>query len=109
MQECRSVLRDAVEWTAYAHYMMTDPALQMIWWEQDDPAGKALFHEKFVHKKKFTVFAGQEELHEKFELSEAGRTLRLSRCTAGSYTPTLRQNGECRSTIQGSLTKGHGQ
>ena len=42
MQECRSVLRDAVEWTAYAHYMMTDPALQMIWWEQDDPAGKAL-------------------------------------------------------------------
>jgi hypothetical protein len=44
----------------------------MIWWEQDDPAGKALFHEKFVHKKKFTVFAGQEELHEKFELSEGG-------------------------------------
>jgi hypothetical protein len=73
MQECRSVLRDSVEWTAYAHYMMTDPDLQKIWWEQDDPAGKALFHEKFVHKKKFTVFAGQDDLHEKFgQLSEGG-------------------------------------
>jgi hypothetical protein len=73
MQECRSVLRDAVEWTAYAHYMMTDPTLQKIWWEQDDHAGKALFNAKFVHKKKFTVFAGQDELHEKFgQLSEAG-------------------------------------
>jgi hypothetical protein len=73
MQECRSVLRDAVEWAAYAHYMMSDPALQRIWWEQDEAGGRAIFDEKFVHKKRLTVFAVQDELHQKFgELSEGG-------------------------------------
>jgi hypothetical protein len=95
MQECRSVLRDAVEWIAYAHYMMTDPALQKIWWEQDDPAGKALFDKKFVHKKSLTVFARQRELHEKFgQLSEGGsHPTPASMYSRIVYTKTSTQRG----------------
>jgi hypothetical protein len=73
MQECRSILRDAVEWTAFGHYMTTDPSLQTIWWEQDEPAGKAAYKAKFVDNKRLTVFAGQDELYQKFrQLSDAG-------------------------------------
>jgi hypothetical protein len=73
MQECRSILRDAVEWTAFGHYLTTDPALQKIWWEQQEPEGKKAFKEKFVDNKRLTLFAGQDELYQKFrELSDAG-------------------------------------
>jgi hypothetical protein len=42
MQECRSVLRDAVEWAAYAPYMMSDPAMQRICWQQDEAGGREI-------------------------------------------------------------------
>jgi hypothetical protein len=73
MQECRSILRDAVEWTAFGHYMTSDPALQKIWWDQDEPGGKDAFKAKFVDNKRLTLFAGQIELYQKFrQLSDAG-------------------------------------
>jgi hypothetical protein len=73
MQECRSILRDAVEWTAFGHYMTSEPALQKIWWEQDEPGGKGAYKAKFVDNKRITLFAGQDELYQKFrQLSDAG-------------------------------------
>ncbi len=73
IQECRSILRDAVEWAAFGHYLNSDPALQTIWWEQHQPAGKSVYKAQFVDNKRLTLFAGQDELYQKFrQLSDAG-------------------------------------
>jgi hypothetical protein len=73
IQECRSILRDAVEWAAFGHYLNSDPALQTIWWEQHQPAGKSAYKAQFVDNKRLTLFAGQDELYQKFrQLSDAG-------------------------------------
>jgi hypothetical protein len=73
MPEARSILRDAVENVAHAHHMLRDPANQMIWLKQDEPAGKKAFKVTFENNKATNLFAGQTELYEKYgELSEAG-------------------------------------
>src|SRR5271163_1326750 len=73
LPEARSILRDAVETVAYAHYMLRDPANQLIWMKKDEPAGKAPFKKSFEANKKAGLFTDLSELHEKYgELSEAG-------------------------------------
>lgn len=73
MQECRSILRDAVEWTAYGHYMLGDPTLPKIWLEKDDDSAQKMFKEKFDKDKKNNLFKGLPGLYQKHgELSEGG-------------------------------------
>jgi hypothetical protein len=73
MPEGRSILRDAVETVAYAHHMLRDPANQLIWMKKDEPAEKKAFKKAFEDNKKSNLFAGLQELHEKYgQLSEAG-------------------------------------
>jgi hypothetical protein len=73
-EEARSILRDAVEFTAHAHAMIADPELQKTWLSKND--GKAAleeFEKAFLHHKKQGVFKGLEELHKTWgELSETG-------------------------------------
>jgi hypothetical protein len=71
MAEARSILRDAVECTAHAHLMMTDPELQKTWLNKND-AEKA-FEDAFVRHKKEGLFRGLNELHKQWgQLSETG-------------------------------------
>jgi hypothetical protein len=73
MPEARSILRDAVETVAHAHYMLRDPANQLIWMKKDEPSGKKAFKKAFEDNKKTGLFSGLAELYEKYgELSEAG-------------------------------------
>jgi tetratricopeptide (TPR) repeat protein len=74
MSEARSILRDAVEFVAHAHWMLTDPDLQKTWLSKNDneTALKA-FKDAFEHAKKDRVFKGLDELHKTWgELSETG-------------------------------------
>ncbi len=74
MAEARSILRDAIEFVAHAHAMISDPGLQRTWLSKND--GKAALEEfknAFERQKKESVFKGLEELHKTWgELSEAG-------------------------------------
>jgi len=71
--EARSILRDGVEATAYAHHMVRNPQNQLIWLRKDEPTGKKAFKKAFQDDKKTGLFADLAELHQKYrELSEAG-------------------------------------
>jgi hypothetical protein len=71
MAEARSILRDAVECTAHAHLMTTDPDLQKTWLNKNE-AGKA-FEDAFVRNKKDGLFRGLDELHKLWgQWSETG-------------------------------------
>jgi hypothetical protein len=72
--ESRSILRDAVEFVAHAHFMLTDAHLQKVWLSKNDgEAESKAFKEQFEHHKKDRVFKGLEELYEKWcQLSETG-------------------------------------
>ena len=73
MPEGRSILRDAVETVAYAHHMLRDHANQLIWLKKDEPEGKKAFKKAFEENKKSGLFAGLQELHDKYsQLSESG-------------------------------------
>jgi hypothetical protein len=74
MSESRSILRDAVEFVAHAHWMLTDPELQKTWLSKnDDEAALKAFKAAFEHSKKERVFKGLDELHKTWkDLSETG-------------------------------------
>jgi len=74
MSEARSILRDAVEFVAHAHWMLTDPELQKTWLNKnDDEAALKAFKDEFEHAKKDRLFKGLDELHKTWrELSETG-------------------------------------
>jgi len=74
LQEARSILRDAIEYVAHAHRMLSDPALQLVWLGKLDGTVEAkAFQDAFLHCKKENLFVGLDELHEKWrELSETG-------------------------------------
>jgi hypothetical protein len=69
MAEARSILRDAVEFVAHAHAMLSDPDLQRVWLSKNEE--KEAFEAAFERHKKKGVFKGLEELHEVWgQLSE---------------------------------------
>lgn len=72
--EARSILRDAIESVAHAHFMLGDPKLQKVWLSKDDgKAEEKAFSDAFLKNKADRIFKGLKELHEKFgELSETG-------------------------------------
>jgi len=74
MSEARSILRDAVEFVAHAHWMLTDPELQKTWLSKNDNEDALnAFKGAFEHSKKDQVFKGLDELHKTWgELSETG-------------------------------------
>jgi hypothetical protein len=74
MEEARSILRDAVETTVYAHYMLSDPSLQKIWLSKDDGLQEAkAFTQAFEKDKKSKLFKGLSHLYDQWgRLSETG-------------------------------------
>jgi hypothetical protein len=73
IQEAHSIMRDAVESTAFGHYMFRKPEMQEVWLRKDEPEGKKLFSQSFEKDKKLNLFAGLDELHRRYaELSEMG-------------------------------------
>ncbi len=74
MEEARSILRDAIETSVFAHYMLGDPNLQRVWLSKDDGVKEATeFREAFEKDKKNRAFKGQSELYEQWgRLSETG-------------------------------------
>jgi hypothetical protein len=74
MAEARSILRDAIEFVAHAHTMISDPELQKTWLSKNDGnAALEEFKNAFGRQKKTGVFKGLDELHKTWgELSEAG-------------------------------------
>ena len=74
LAEARSILRDAIEFAAHAHTMLTDVELQKKWLSKND--GKAAleaFKDAFERHKKNGIFKGLPELERVWgELSETG-------------------------------------
>lgn len=71
LAEARSILRDAIEFVAHAHHMLTDPALQLKWLGKNDEQEK--FKDAFERNKKAGLFNGLDELHKTWgDLSETG-------------------------------------
>lgn len=74
LAEARSILRDAIEFAAHAHMMLTDVELQKKWLSKND--GKAAleeFKDAFERHKKDGLFKGMDELHKTWgDLSETG-------------------------------------
>jgi hypothetical protein len=74
MAEARSILRDAIEFVAHAHTMISDPELQKTWLGKNDGnAALEEFKNAFERQKKAGLFKGLDELHKTWgELSETG-------------------------------------
>jgi hypothetical protein len=74
MSEARSILRDAIEFIAHGHAMVSDPELQKKWLSKnDDAAALEAFKDAFERQKKAGVFKGLDELHKTWgDLSETG-------------------------------------
>jgi len=71
MAEARSILRDAVEFVAHAHHMLSDPALQLNWLAKNDQ--EEAFKDAFERNKKIGLFKGPDELHKTWgDFSETG-------------------------------------
>jgi hypothetical protein len=71
LPEARSILRDAIEFAAHAHAMITDPQLQAVWLGKNDE--QLAFSKAFEHHKKQGIFKGLDELHRSWgQLSETG-------------------------------------
>ena len=71
LAEARSILRDAIEFVAHAHHMLSDPALQMKWLSKNDQ--EKAFKEAFEKNKKAGLFNELDELHKAWgDLSETG-------------------------------------
>lgn len=74
LAEARSILRDAIEFAAHGHRILTDSKLLKIWLgKNDSEAALNAFREAFEKQKKDRLFQGLDELREKWgELSETG-------------------------------------
>lgn len=74
LSEAHSILRDAVEFVAHAHRLLCDPQLHTVWLgKMDGQIEGNAFRQAFEANKKFGLFKGLGELHEKWkELSETG-------------------------------------
>jgi hypothetical protein len=71
LAEARSILRDAIEFVAHAHHMLSDPDLQLKWLGKNDDAEQ--FKSAFERNKKEGLFKGLDELHKTWgDLSETG-------------------------------------
>lgn len=71
LAEARSILRDAIEFVAHAHHMLSDPALQLKWLAKNDQA--EAFKDAFERNKKTGLFDGLDELHKTWgDFSETG-------------------------------------
>jgi hypothetical protein len=71
LAEARSILRDAVEFVAHAHRMVTDPQLQRVWISKNE--AEEAYKDAFERHKKEGLFKDLEELHKTFgTLSETG-------------------------------------
>ncbi|PYT97533.1 MAG: hypothetical protein DMG38_19555 [Acidobacteria bacterium] len=80
MGEAKSILRDAIEFVAHAHTMISDPELQKTWLSKND-GNTALeeFKNAFERQKKAGMFKGLDELHKTWgELSETGSHANIS-------------------------------
>jgi hypothetical protein len=80
MAEARSILRDAIEFVAHAHTMISDPELQKTWLSKNDGnAALEEFRKAFERQKKAGLFKGLDELHKTWgELSETGSHANLN-------------------------------
>jgi hypothetical protein len=102
MAEARSILRDAIEFVAHAHRMLSDPQLQVVWLNKADEA--QAFKEAFERNKKDNLFKGLDELHATWgTLSEIGSHATLNsmceRLTADK--PDAQGNATWRLTYSG--------
>jgi hypothetical protein len=71
LAEARSILRDAVEFVAHAHKMLSDPELQKVWLSKNEE--EQAFKDAFERHKKEGLFKGLDELYESWgQLSEMG-------------------------------------
>ena len=71
LAEARSILREAIEFVAHAHHMLTDPTLQLKWLGKNDD--QEAFKDAFERNKKVGLFNGLDELHKTWgDLSETG-------------------------------------
>lgn len=74
LSEARSILRDAIEFAAHSHRMVTEKGLQKIWlnkYESKESTEK--FRRAFERNKRDGLFKGLDELHDKWrQLSEIG-------------------------------------
>jgi hypothetical protein len=71
LAEARSILRDAIEFVAHAHHMLSDPALQLKWLGKNDQ--EEAFKDAFERNKKAGLFKGLDELHQTWgDFSELG-------------------------------------
>jgi len=71
LAEARSILRDAIEFVAHAHHMLSDPGLQLRWLGKNDEL--EAFKDAFERNKKSGLFKGLDELHKVWgDLSETG-------------------------------------
>lgn len=80
MAEARSMLRDAIEFVAHAHSMLSDPQLQNTWLAKNEgkPELEA-FKDAFERNKKKGVFKDLDELHAGWaDLSETGSHATIS-------------------------------
>jgi hypothetical protein len=80
LAEARSILRDAIEFTAHAHAMRIDEELQKTWISKDhEESTLEAFKNAFERHKKEGVFKGLEELHRTWgQLSETGSHANLN-------------------------------
>jgi hypothetical protein len=74
MEEARSILRDAIETAAFAHYMLNDPTLQTTWLNKDEDQDSAkAFTQAFEKDKKTQLFNGLAGLYTQWgRMSETG-------------------------------------
>jgi hypothetical protein len=71
MSEARSILRDAVEFIAHAHRLLSDANLQLLW--GDRLARPDDWKTEFWHMKKTKLFSGLDELYKRWQyLSDLG-------------------------------------
>ena len=71
LPEARSIMRDAVEYAAHAHYMLKDTALQELWLNKLDD--QKAWEQEFWYNKPTQLFEGLPLLHEVWkQLSNMG-------------------------------------
>lgn len=75
--EARSILRDGIEFIAYANSMLADPRLQTVWLSKNDD--QEAFKDAFERHKREGIFKGLEELRRTWgQLSETGSHANLN-------------------------------
>jgi hypothetical protein len=91
LAEARSILRDAIEFVAHAHTMLSDPQLQTVWLSKNEEA--EAFKHAFERHKKQGIFKDLEELHRTWgQLSETGSHATLN-SICDRFTTTKSDDG----------------